>query len=333
MGDAAHLERRKKALICSLLAYCLLLILVVMSFQPSKKTVVIVLSAGSTSSVQWVSCSRVSTGVRKSGARVQRSAIKRSKPKTSSSQIAAEKKTVRSKKVLKNSVLPKKIPQKKCVASRVDTKKQVESTPAPVAKKPVQEIAKKLDLHDLIDKKPKIPEKKIEKPKELTPKPIAVIERAEKIVAVPKQSPRPMQPPVVESQQVVPLVEEKLLVEVEDTGAPDDLVEISMGEGAVPNASLSEGDNDSADGGVSRDECALMAAIGRAWRPPRGLKAGLGARLLVSVSSQGRADRVDIVVSSRVPAYDIAARSSLYRADFPPIFWGKNIAVVFGQNG
>ncbi len=227
------------------------------------------------------------------------------------------------------------------------SKKAKEAAKKPVSNKSVPE--KKVVVEKKIEKKvEKKVEKNVEKnklkkgsAKDEKPAVVpAVVKDTGKPTVIEKVVKKPVEKPVVKKEETIPEkgVVEKVVPEKQEEAvkeAASDVVEIEVGSEDVPSDEASDDGDDFDDGGedgeISRDEYALMCAVGRAWRPPRGLKPGLSARLIVAISAQGRAERVDITSSSRVPAYDIAARASLYRAEYPPVFWGKNIAVVFGQ--
>lgn len=83
--------------------------------------------------------------------------------------------------------------------------------------------------------------------------------------------------------------------------------------------------------GFDRDTIALVAAIRRVWRLPRGLKTDLRAHVLLKVGGKGSVEEVKIVRSSGVVAYDLAARAALHRAVYPQAFWGKSILIEFGK--
>ncbi|HBL98607.1 TPA: hypothetical protein DDZ86_03120 [Candidatus Dependentiae bacterium] len=91
------------------------------------------------------------------------------------------------------------------------------------------------------------------------------------------------------------------------------------------------GDEGGADEGYSREGAALIRSIGRAWKPPRGLSPALSARLVVSLGAKGTVEKIVIEKKSGVLAFDMAAKASLWRTEYPQAFWGKNIAVFFGR--
>jgi colicin import membrane protein len=193
---------------------------------------------------------------------------------------------------------------------------------------PVPPVKKREERPMILDKKASEKKAKREKPPIPVPAPA---KRAELPVAEQRPEPRAVpEPEALPAPEIPEKAEQTASVPPVAAEEPvEEPLEIEVGNGGLAADGVAEDADDEL--GVSRDEYALMGAVERAWRPPRGLKPGLAARLTVTVSAQGRADQVAIVVSSRVPAYDIAARAALYRAEYPPVFWGKSIAVVFGQ--
>jgi outer membrane biosynthesis protein TonB len=312
MGDAAHVERRKKALTCAVLSYLLLLVLVIITFMPQKKTVTILVPVSDRPAiVRW--SGRRSGGAPTSPRLRGAGRLGRRGRHARGEEHAASAKVNRTK-------AAKEMTVKKNIVSKPPEKK-VEKI---LEKNKLKKSCKKDDKHVVVTGK--IASKKIEQRD--TDKPVVL----EKTVKKPKI--KKVVEAQVKEEETLPDIHQKEAV-VPTVPAASDVVEIGIGNEEAPSDGVENLDGVNADEGangeVSRDEYALMCAVGRAWRPPRGLKSGLQARLVVAVSAQGRADRVDIAESSHVPAYDIAARASLYRAEYPPVFWGKNLAVVFGQ--
>lgn len=299
MGDAAHDERRKRALICAVLSYLLFLLIVVLSFTPARKTISVSVGfSGKPSVVKWSGSSGRAKRGRRSKIKINRSVA---------ATPVIDKKLSRRERLAERNRLRRAAKIEKIAAKKIEQKeknKQI-ARKAGVSKPPVLEkvLEKKPEKAAKKQKKVVVPEVVKEPEPEKKTEPVVPVVQPEKIV--PKVAPKPEPEPEQETEQ--------------------DMLEIGVG-GQVNDTS--DGDNE-----VSRDEYALMCAVGRTWRPPRGLKPGLSARLVVVLTTQGKVERVDIETSSRVPAYDIAARGALYRAEYPAVFWGKNIAVVFGQNG
>lgn len=305
MGDAACEERRKRAFICAILSYILFLVLIFLSFSPEKKKVAASVNVrGCPSAVRWGGHRGKSARVTGNGLQGRGSRVAHVAKMSQNRKI----KTIDNARVLKKTGLDSaKKGHKKSV---IDNKKKVTAT-APLCNKKIERKVRCPGLvvsEKLVEKKSPPSPKKSQKKRE---KKVACDDLADvKIV----EKPLAMQDsPVVESNE---------------DDVHDGPVEITVGSGAAV-----DGDNGTDENELSRDEYALTCSVGRAWRPPRGLKDGLSARLTVAVSSQGRAESVEIVTSSCVPAYDIAARASLYRTEYPSAFWGKSISVVFGQNG
>ncbi len=150
---------------------------------------------------------------------------------------------------------------------------------------------------------------------------------------VPKvvEKPQPQVVPSIEPEKEL-VTEEKMEVEkeVEEVEKNTDLVEeFGIMEG-MEGMGDEDGDGNGEDG-YSREGAALVRSISRAWRPPRGLSPALSARLIVWLRSDGHIEKIVVDKKSGVLAFDMAAKASLWRTDFPQAFWGKNIAVFFGR--
>lgn len=128
-----------------------------------------------------------------------------------------------------------------------------------------------------------------------------------------------------EAEEEPETVDAAEIVEPDEESAED-----GDGETGGTGASGEEVVFDGSAGELSRDGVALMNAIGRVWRPPRGVHHSLRARVKVVVRRDGSVDDVVIEQKSGVLAYDMAARAALWRAEYPSAFWGKSVVVVFG---
>lgn len=156
---------------------------------------------------------------------------------------------------------------------------------------------------------------------------------------IPEPEPEPEQPAEVvrESEPENTPGEPEEQTSVSDESAPDQVAaddesaDDDEGEGDDDEDDIDEFDAEGSEEGLSRDGVALMRSIGRSWRPPRGLKADLSARLMVRLNGDGKVEDVIIDQKSGVLAYDMAARASLWRAEYPAVFWGKTVAIVFGS--
>lgn len=313
---AALDERGKRALICAVLSYALFLLIVIMSFMPARKPIAITVGVhGRPSAVRWSGSGQAKGGRRESGGQ---GAGRRGHAKGRVS------KNLAASKVAEPVVAP-------VVGQKPLSKRQKRRAERLARKKRLQE-AKSAELERKKVSKKKEPVLKVAKEpvKESVKEPVK--ELAKKVV-VPDPVPEPVYKPVQKPEPEPVVVPEKQVQQVQAVEPVADLVEIGVhADQDFENTGDEPVGDEATRGEVTRDEYALMCAVGRAWRPPHGLKQGLSARLVVSISAQGRVENVEIVSSSQVPAYDIAARGSLYRAEYPPVFWGKNIAIVFGQN-
>ncbi|HBY05509.1 MAG: hypothetical protein UV38_C0001G0300 [candidate division TM6 bacterium GW2011_GWE2_42_60] len=169
-------------------------------------------------------------------------------------------------------------------------------------------------------KEPKVGKQEMAQKEKPVPKKVAEV-IPEKI---PEKSAKKEVAPVVEPEQErEPALEEELATEQEADFNDDDEVEAAFG--------VSEDGEVFEEDGLSREGLAVMRSVGRAWRPPRGLSPLLSARLIVSLYNDGSIEKVVIEKKSGVLAFDMAARAALWRAEYPSVFWGKNIAVAFGK--
>jgi len=70
-------------------------------------------------------------------------------------------------------------------------------------------------------------------------------------------------------------------------------------------------------------------AVQKNWQPPAGLPVTSACEISFFVGVEGTACNVEVVQSSKIVAYDIAARSAVLRARFDPYARGKKCTVVF----
>ncbi len=76
---------------------------------------------------------------------------------------------------------------------------------------------------------------------------------------------------------------------------------------------------------------AVCHAIQKEWRPPAGMASTCACQITFVVGSDGIAHNVQVLESSKVLAYDIAARFALSRTRFNVYARGKKCMVVFKQ--
>lgn len=302
---------QKRALICAVLAYVLVIFFVVNAFRPTKTTVKIAFYGNvKPAVVKWSAFGRGKRGCHRTG-NVSRREHQGGLSRNSSSKMPGAVSTQKRGTNSQND--PMKIGDNDKKASQKD-KKSPKQIPPHVEKK---------DKHTpaVIEKTLKKPskKKKLEKkgsPSKKNEADEASLKKVEKTVLIPPKQELPEEPEKKEN----PSAEQPI---VESAVRDDEILEIDIA------ASDEDGEGD--EEGVSRDEYALMCAINRSWKVPRGISSRARAQLLVNISSQGKVEQVEVVKSSAVRAFDMAARAALYRASYPPIYWGKNIAVWFGQ--
>ena len=76
---------------------------------------------------------------------------------------------------------------------------------------------------------------------------------------------------------------------------------------------------------------AVCHAVQKEWQPPAGMASTCACQITFVVGPDGTAHNVQVLESSKVLAYDIAARFAISRARFEAYARGKKCAVVFKQ--
>lgn len=227
--------------------------------------------------------------------------------------------------------------QKKAAAERASLrKKKRDELARQKAQKAAEEAAKERERCDVLKRKKQAEKKDVAahqgKQAAKEHKEVVIAEKPlKKILAKKEQEPLVEEPAVVPSQEQVEKNTPEPIPDP-DQAAPygEQLPQEEAGEDALEEIVLGEKLIED-DSEASRDIVALMGAISRAWKPPRGLNKIPQARLIVSVLKDGTVENVEIESKSGVVAYDMAARAALWRTVYPAVFWGKRIAVLFGQ--
>lgn len=75
----------------------------------------------------------------------------------------------------------------------------------------------------------------------------------------------------------------------------------------------------------------IQSVIEQCFKPPLGVAQGISCECCVSIDGVGRASRIVIQKSSKVPAFDIASRSCLQKVSFPQEVRNKTIIIVLGH--
>lgn len=73
----------------------------------------------------------------------------------------------------------------------------------------------------------------------------------------------------------------------------------------------------------------IVDAVCRWWQLPLGAEAEKNCVIMVKVSESGACQELVVKESSGIPAYDIAAKSAVLKAQFPKIVWGKECVFQF----
>jgi hypothetical protein len=73
----------------------------------------------------------------------------------------------------------------------------------------------------------------------------------------------------------------------------------------------------------------IVDAVCRWWQPPLGAETEKSCVIMVKVSESGACQELIVKESSGIPAYDIAAKSAVLKAQFPKTVWGKECIFQF----
>jgi len=74
----------------------------------------------------------------------------------------------------------------------------------------------------------------------------------------------------------------------------------------------------------------IQQAVELAWRPPAGMPQKTVCELLVTVGAKGKVVQAKVSKTSKIVAFDLSARSAIYKTVFPQEVWGKQITVELG---
>jgi TonB family protein len=74
----------------------------------------------------------------------------------------------------------------------------------------------------------------------------------------------------------------------------------------------------------------IQQAVETYWSPPVGMAKNTVCELQVTINSAGAVAHVKIAKSSKIMAFDLAARAAIYRTKFPKDVWDKQIMIELG---
>jgi hypothetical protein len=74
----------------------------------------------------------------------------------------------------------------------------------------------------------------------------------------------------------------------------------------------------------------VQYALEQSWSPPMGMPAQTVCELQVIIEKQGKVVEARVIKSSKIIAFDLAARSAIYKTNFPQEIWGKQITIELG---
>lgn len=304
---------RKRAIWGALVLYFFIVVLIFICFIPQKHTVSLLIPRnGAPAPVMFYSWGK--RGVTGLG-RARRFAGAHHLVKKRRKMHAKKEKTQRQ---LKKDKVEKKpsIPQIQPKSSKKKhEKKDLKARSSSVAKK---EDLKKTVLFEQLKQKAKEPPIAIKNS-------IPIKEKTEKIKTEQKVVQRAEKEKEVVESPCLQCPEKKIEQEPVLEQDEEEIEEIEEEVGVFENGTAFD------EEGISREGLAVMRSVGRVWHPPRGLSPLLSARLIVSLNNTGSIEKIVIEKKSGVLAFDMAARAALWRAEYPSVFWGKNIAVVFGK--
>ena len=208
------------------------------------------------------------------------------------------------------------------------TKKQVTKAEPKKTKQPVQKKIKAPQQKP----KQKVEEKKTVKGGDATrkkiaqPAPPAPPKKLEKKNDVKKEEKKiePLPEKSIEKKEELPVIEkiEEKEVEVVEENSIESPQDVFVGQEVA-------GDESSYDA-TTKAHMALSRAVARTWRPPR-VQVKKQVRVIAEVDGAGSVLDAVLEQKSDVVVYDIAARAAVLRAEFPREFWGKKVAIVFGN--
>jgi hypothetical protein len=202
----------------------------------------------------------------------------------------------------KHAHIPQKEPQKKIQQNKTE---RPEIVPAPKTKKESNKIKASKNKKSLAQV-PKVKEKKEQQEKLLSEAKTIEVQKSD-IDLEQKKKKVPYPQPTAIAQQIIPLPTDMTEAQKAD--------EIEIGQEYDPTL---------------KAHYALSNAVARVWKKPA-VVSKKPVKIIASINQQGRAENLSIEESSGIPVYDIAARAAILRAEFPKDFYGKKVALLFGE--
>ena len=204
------------------------------------------------------------------------------------------------KKTVAKKVVPKSASVKASADKKVPAKKIVEPKNKPVPKK--KPAPKPVEKKEAVKKDP--PQKEVKKAK-------PVDARSSK-----KESKKEAKQ--VEAK-VEPAVEKAVAVEAQSLDSQVDGIDLSdvtfVGYRDLDKLQL---------------QSKIQQAVEMYWSAPVGMPKKTKCELQVTIEKTGRVAKAKVVTSSKVMAFDLAARSAIHKTKFPRDVWGKQIMVELG---
>lgn len=144
--------------------------------------------------------------------------------------------------------------------------------------------------------------------------------------------------PQLQEQKAVPVQEEISQSTTRSTSdtlspsAPIAPIELALSIGG--SAELNNSDEDIMY--VGRDEYEIIQMqkhlykeLSRLWKAPKGLTGLEKCDVLVSIDAQGQLQHAEITKGSGSKLYDITVQNNFRKAEYLPIFWGKQVIVTY----
>ena len=197
----------------------------------------------------------------------------------------------------------------------------------PAPKKVKKVVAKKTTLKP-IKSKPKVKPKKVITKKEI-PKsaPKKIIEPKKKVVQKKVIQKSVAKKPVRKIEQKK--VSQKVVKEIKSVPQKE-----ITAQAQTPNNESIDVNDVTFVGYRDLDKLQLQSKIQQAvetfWSPPVGMPKKTKCELQVTIKNNGQVAKAKVVASSRVMAFDLAARSAIHKTKFHRDVWGKQIMVELG---
>jgi outer membrane biosynthesis protein TonB len=146
--------------------------------------------------------------------------------------------------------------------------------------------------------------------------------------AIKKEQPKPQVSQVAQQQKVEPLKQE---VSTKESSAATQQ-QSDQQNNVVPDPDLPIAiDGQEYDAETLLRLAALQQEFARCWKPPVGIPEDCTCQVTVFVATDGKVNDMEMVTSSGILMYDVAARSALQQMELPRWTRGKTLTITFRQ--